>query len=172
VRACHVSSPTNCTTKTRSTTARLIDERSASAMYSNRSNHKLQKTVSLQSVTASSQATTRAQSDLFLNKRPSRAKTTTRRDLTDVMLVWRLCTAKHTGEIAEQANTNMGRVRTVLADHELPPCLVYPSSILNNPLRPCLVPHQKIFHPSHRIFGHMHGILNVDKKNKLITQFS
>ena len=31
-------------------------------------------------------------------------------------------------------------------------------------LRPCLVPHQKNFHPSHRIFGHMHGTLNVDKK--------
>ena len=31
-------------------------------------------------------------------------------------------------------------------------------------LRPGLVPHPKIFHSSHRIFGHMHGILNVDKK--------
>ena len=31
-------------------------------------------------------------------------------------------------------------------------------------LRPCLVPHLKIFHPSHRIFRHMHGTLNVDKK--------
>jgi hypothetical protein len=25
--------------------------------------------------------------------------------------------------------------------------------------------------PSHRIFGHMHGALNIDKKIKLITQF-
>jgi hypothetical protein len=24
---------------------------------------------------------------------------------------------------------------------------------------------------SHRIFGHMHGVLNIDKKIKLITQF-
>jgi len=31
-------------------------------------------------------------------------------------------------------------------------------------LRPCLVPHLKIFHPSHRIFGHMYGTLNVNKK--------
>ena len=31
-------------------------------------------------------------------------------------------------------------------------------------LRPCLVVHLKIFHQSHQIFGHMHGILNVDKK--------
>ena len=38
-------------------------------------------------------------------------------------------------------------------------------------LRPCLVPRPTFFHPSHRIFGHMHGILNVYKKNKLITQF-
>jgi len=37
---------------------------------------------------------------------------------------------------------------------------------------PCLVPHLKIFHPSHRIFGHMYGTLNIDKKNKVITQFS
>ena len=34
------------------------------------------------------------------------------------------------------------------------------------------VSHQKNFHPSHRIFEHIHGTLNVDKKNKLITQFS
>jgi len=27
-----------------------------------------------------------------------------------------------------------------------------------------LVPHQKNFHTSHRIFGHMHRILNVNKK--------
>jgi len=33
-----------------------------------------------------------------------------------------------------------------------------------NIVRPCLVPHQKICHPSHRIFGHIHGTLNVDKK--------
>jgi len=38
-------------------------------------------------------------------------------------------------------------------------------------LRPCLVSYPKFFHPSHRIFGHMHGTLNVHKKNKLITQF-
>ena len=38
-------------------------------------------------------------------------------------------------------------------------------------LRPCLVPHLKFFHPSHRIFGHMHRTLNIHKKNKLITQF-
>ena len=38
-------------------------------------------------------------------------------------------------------------------------------------LRPCLVSHLKIFRPSHRIFGHMHETLNIDKKNKLITQF-
>jgi len=31
-------------------------------------------------------------------------------------------------------------------------------------IRPCLVLHPKIFHPSHRIFRHMHGTLNVDKK--------
>jgi len=31
-------------------------------------------------------------------------------------------------------------------------------------IRPCLVPHPKFFHPSHQIFGHMHGTLNVDKK--------
>ena len=30
--------------------------------------------------------------------------------------------------------------------------------------QPCLVPHPKFFHPSHRIFGHMHRTLNVDKK--------
>ena len=31
-------------------------------------------------------------------------------------------------------------------------------------LRPCLVTHLKNFYPSHRIFGHMHETLNVDKK--------
>jgi len=30
--------------------------------------------------------------------------------------------------------------------------------------RPCLVTPPKIFHPSHRTFGQMHGTLNVDKK--------
>jgi len=30
--------------------------------------------------------------------------------------------------------------------------------------RPCLVLHQKFFHPSHRIFEHMHETLNIDKK--------
>jgi len=30
--------------------------------------------------------------------------------------------------------------------------------------KPCLVDHPKIFHPSQRIFGHMHGTLNIDKK--------
>jgi hypothetical protein len=34
----------------------------------------------------------------------------------------------------------------------------------------CLVPTQKIFTPSHRMFRHMHGLLNVDEK-KLIVQF-
>jgi hypothetical protein len=37
------------------------------------------------------------------------------------------------------------------------------------PLRACLdaYKHPKFFaqYPSHRIFGHMHGALNVDKKN-------
>jgi hypothetical protein len=37
-------------------------------------------------------------------------------------------------------------------------------------LRLCLVPLPKSFHPSHRMFGHMHGALNVDEK-KLIVQF-
>jgi hypothetical protein len=31
-------------------------------------------------------------------------------------------------------------------------------------IRPCLVSHSKIFYPSHRIFEHMYGTLNVDKK--------
>jgi hypothetical protein len=31
-------------------------------------------------------------------------------------------------------------------------------------LRPCLVFHLKFFYPSHQIFGHMYGILNVHKK--------
>jgi hypothetical protein len=31
-------------------------------------------------------------------------------------------------------------------------------------LRPCLVPTQKLYSPSHRMFGHMHGALNIDKK--------
>ena len=38
-------------------------------------------------------------------------------------------------------------------------------------VRPCLVTHPKNFHPSHRIFEHIYETLNVDKKNKLITQF-
>jgi hypothetical protein len=29
-------------------------------------------------------------------------------------------------------------------------------------LRPCLVPFPKLYTLSHRIFGHMHGVLNVD----------
>ena len=33
--------------------------------------------------------------------------------------------------------------------------------------RPCLVPKTKIFTLSHQIFGHMHGVLNVGKKNQL-----
>jgi len=31
-------------------------------------------------------------------------------------------------------------------------------------VRPCLVSHPKNFYPSHRIFGHMHKTLNVNKK--------
>jgi hypothetical protein len=31
-------------------------------------------------------------------------------------------------------------------------------------LRGCLAPPKKNFNPSHRMFGHMHGVLNVDKK--------
>jgi len=31
-------------------------------------------------------------------------------------------------------------------------------------IRPCLVPYPKFFRPSHRIFGHIHGTLNVHKK--------
>ena len=31
-------------------------------------------------------------------------------------------------------------------------------------LRSCLVPKTKTFHPSHRMFGHMYGVLNVEKK--------
>jgi len=38
-------------------------------------------------------------------------------------------------------------------------------------IKNCLVSHPKNFYPSYRIFGHMHRTLNVDKKNKLITQF-
>jgi hypothetical protein len=37
--------------------------------------------------------------------------------------------------------------------------------------RPGLVPKIFCLHPSHRMFGHMHGVLNVDEK-KLIAQFS
>ena len=34
--------------------------------------------------------------------------------------------------------------------------------------RPCLVPKIKFFHPSHRIFRHIHGVLDIDKnKNQL-----
>jgi hypothetical protein len=32
------------------------------------------------------------------------------------------------------------------------------------PFRGCLVPTQKLYTPSHRIFGDMHGALNIDKK--------
>jgi hypothetical protein len=31
---------------------------------------------------------------------------------------------------------------------------------------------KKLFNPSHRMFGHMHGALNVNKKEKLIAQFA
>jgi hypothetical protein len=31
-------------------------------------------------------------------------------------------------------------------------------------IRPCLVSTQKLFIPSHRMFGHMYGALNIDKK--------
>ena len=30
-------------------------------------------------------------------------------------------------------------------------------------LKHCLVPHPKTFHPSHQIFEHMHGALNIDE---------
>jgi len=36
--------------------------------------------------------------------------------------------------------------------------------VLFGGLRPCLVPHPKIFYSSHQIFGHMYETLNVDKK--------
>jgi len=36
--------------------------------------------------------------------------------------------------------------------------------LTTGPLRPCLVPHPKFFHPSHRIFTHMHETLNVHKR--------
>ena len=36
-------------------------------------------------------------------------------------------------------------------------------------LRPCLVPKTKIFHPSHRMFRHIHKVLIVEKKQ--IPQF-
>jgi hypothetical protein len=38
-------------------------------------------------------------------------------------------------------------------------------------LRGYLGPPQKKFIPSHRMFGHMHGVLNIDEK-KLITQIA
>jgi hypothetical protein len=38
-------------------------------------------------------------------------------------------------------------------------------------VRPGLVPKIFFLHPSHRIFGHMHGVLNIDEK-KLIAHFS
>jgi hypothetical protein len=31
--------------------------------------------------------------------------------------------------------------------------------------------HLKFFTPSHQIFGHIHGVLNIDKQKKLIAQF-
>jgi hypothetical protein len=37
--------------------------------------------------------------------------------------------------------------------------------------RPRLVPLQTFFVPSHRMFGHMHGVLNVDEK-QLITKIA
>ena len=39
-------------------------------------------------------------------------------------------------------------------------------------LGPCLVADLKSVHLSHRLFGHMYRLLNIDKKNKLIIQFS
>jgi hypothetical protein len=39
-------------------------------------------------------------------------------------------------------------------------------------LRHCLVHKTKFFHPSHRMFGHMYRVLNVDKIKKPITQFA
>jgi hypothetical protein len=32
-------------------------------------------------------------------------------------------------------------------------------------LRGCLVALQKFFTPSHRMFGHIYGVLNIDEKN-------
>jgi hypothetical protein len=43
-------------------------------------------------------------------------------------------------------------------------------SVGHSVFRGCLVPTQKFFTPSHRMFGHMHGVLNIDEK-KLIAQF-
>jgi hypothetical protein len=47
----------------------------------------------------------------------------------------------------------------------------FPCSLLSNGvrnslqcLRGCLVPPQKFFTLTHRMFGHMHGVLNIDKK--------
>jgi len=37
-------------------------------------------------------------------------------------------------------------------------------SVFKSHLRLCLVLHLKNLHPSHQIFGHMHGTLNIDKK--------
>jgi hypothetical protein len=36
-------------------------------------------------------------------------------------------------------------------------------------MRACLVPTQKLFTPSHRMFRHMHEALNVDKKTNCIV---
>jgi len=41
-----------------------------------------------------------------------------------------------------------------------------------NMLGSCLVAIQKLFTPSHQIFGHIHEVLNIDKIKKLITQIN
>jgi hypothetical protein len=38
------------------------------------------------------------------------------------------------------------------------------SFLASDRLRPCLVYYPKFFHPTHRIFGHIYGTLNVHKK--------